>query len=175
MRRAVFLDRDGVLNRAIVRNGRLHAPTRPSEFEILPRVAESCAILKREQFVLIVVTNQPDVSRGKVSRATVEEMNRELLAKLPLDEIRVCYHDDVHRCGCRKPAPGLLIAAARDHDVALERSFMIGDRWQDIEAGGRAGCRTVLVDDGTAQAGSSHPNWRVRSLWEATEVILANS
>jgi D-glycero-D-manno-heptose 1,7-bisphosphate phosphatase len=148
MKRAVFLDRDGVLNRALVRNGIPSPPTSPAEFEILPGVPEALARLRAAGFALIVVTNQPDVARGAASHAAVNALNHLLLRQAPVDEVRVCFHDDDDGCDCRKPKPGLLLAAARDHGLSLPDSWMVGDRWRDIAAGQAAGCRTVFLDRG---------------------------
>lgn len=146
MRRAVFLDRDGVLNRAPVRAGRPQSVLRLEEVELLPGVPEACRMLRDEGFVLVVVTNQPDVARGTLSRAAAEIIHDFLRRQLPIDDIRVCYHDDADGCECRKPRPGMLLAAAREWGIDLARSFMVGDRWRDMEAGRRAGCRTVFID-----------------------------
>ena len=172
-RRAVFLDRDGVLNRAIVRDGRPYPPVRVEEVEILPGVAEALAGLRRAGFLLLVVTNQPDVARGTLSAAVVADIHRHLQAALGLDGIYVCPHDYRDRCACRKPLPGLLQAAARERSVDLASSFMVGDRWRDIEAGRRAGCRTILVDYGYDETLSCEPDSRAASLSEAAAWILA--
>src|SRR5262249_6712786 len=108
---AVFLDRDGVINRAVIREGRPYAPERPEDLEILPGVSNALARLKSAGFALILVTNQPDVARRQQSRETVEAMHARLADALPLDEFRVCYHDDADGCACRKPQPGLLTRA----------------------------------------------------------------
>jgi D-glycero-D-manno-heptose 1,7-bisphosphate phosphatase len=143
---AVFLDRDGVLNRTTTtRDGISVPPARAEQLEILEGVREACKKLRDAGCLLIVVTNQPDVARGTRSRAEVERINTELLRQLPLDCIKVCYHDNEDHCVCRKPAPGLLLAAAEELDVDLSLSFMVGDRSTDVEAGRRAGCRTVIV------------------------------
>ncbi len=171
--RAVFLDRDGVLNRALVRNGRPHPPSNLSELEILPGVPEALAHLRAAGFRLIVVTNQPDVARGVQTRETVEAIHATLQAQLSLDEIRVCYHDDADGCGCRKPAPGLLLDAARDEQLDLPSCFMVGDRWRDIEAGRRAGCTTVFIDHGYAERQPADPRITVKSLAEASVWIAS--
>jgi D-glycero-D-manno-heptose 1,7-bisphosphate phosphatase len=170
--RAVFLDRDGVLNRAVVQDGRPHPPATPEEMEILPGVAEALRDLRAARFRLIVVTNQPDVARGRQTHAAIEAMHARLASRLPLDDIRVCYHDDSDRCRCRKPEPGLLVEAAAHAGVDLAASFLVGDRWRDIEAGRRAGCRTVLIDYGYAEPSGPPPDERVGSLQEAAEWIL---
>jgi len=168
MNQAVFLDRDGVLNRAIVRDSKSYPPRSVDDLEILPGVAEACGVLHQAGFLLIVVTNQPDVARGTQRKEVVEAINRVLAERLPLDEIRVCYHDDDDHCTCRKPQPGLLVQAARDWDIDLPTSFVVGDRWKDIEAGQRAGCRTVFLECGDhTEIEPDHPDHRVSSLIEA--------
>jgi D-glycero-D-manno-heptose 1,7-bisphosphate phosphatase len=149
-RRAVFLDRDGVLNRAIVRDGRPYPPSAPEAFEILPGVAQAAQRLRDAGFLLIVATNQPDVARGTQRREVVEAMNQRLSAAVPIDDFRVCY-DDGDDCPRRKPNPGLLLEAAAAHEIDLPGSFMVGDRWRDVEAGRRAGCRTVFIALGYAE------------------------
>lgn len=172
-RRAVFLDRDGVLNRAFERNGKPHPPEGPAELEVLPGVVEACEALRKAGFLLIVVTNQPDVARGSQSREIVENINAALCARVPIDDVRVCYHDDSDGCSCRKPRPGLVLQAARDWRIDLASSFMVGDRWKDIEAGQRAGCTTLLIDNGWIETVKSVPDRHVHSLLEAAEWILS--
>jgi D-glycero-D-manno-heptose 1,7-bisphosphate phosphatase len=172
MRQAVFLDRDGVLNGAIVRKGGPYPPASLAELKVLPGVVEACTLLRKAGFLTIVVTNQPDVSRGTQGREVVEAINQVLRKRLPLDDIRVCYHDDVDGCPCRKPEPGLLLKAAQDWNINLSASFMVGDRWKDIEAGRRAGCKTVFVDHGYTERQPDNPDHRVGSLIEAVRWIL---
>lgn len=171
-RRAVFLDRDGVLNRAILVKGRPHPPSTLAELEVLPGVVEACAELRNAGFLLIVVTNQPDVARGTQRRDVVESINEALRIKVPIDDIRVCYHDDQDQCACRKPLPGLLIQAAKDWQIDLSASFMVGDRWKDIESGRNAGCKTVLIDCGYREPLLSEPDYRVHSFAEVPGWIL---
>lgn len=172
MRQAVFLDRDGVLNRAVVRDGKPYPPANLSEMEILPGVPEALTLLHAAGFMLIVVTNQPDVARGTTPKAVVEEINNYLTGCLPIDEFRTCYHDSGDGCDCRKPLPGALLAAAKQHDIDLRGSYMIGDRWRDTEAGQRAGCQTIFIDYGYAEKQPESVNHRVRSLAEAAQIIL---
>jgi D-glycero-D-manno-heptose 1,7-bisphosphate phosphatase len=148
--RAVFLDRDGVLNRARVVDGRPYPPATVEEFEILPGVVQALGRFQDAEFLLIVATNQPDVARGTQPRATVEAMNAQLLAVTPIRQIFVCY-DDQDDSPLRKPNPGLLLEAAAAYGIDLAKSFMVGDRWKDVEAGRRAGCRTVFIDLGYAE------------------------
>jgi D-glycero-D-manno-heptose 1,7-bisphosphate phosphatase len=145
MRKAVFFDRDGVLNKPLICHGQPHSPENLEEFEITAEAPEALRSLKRAGFLLIVATNQPNVARGLQPQSMIEQMHERLRTKLPLDDIRVCYHDDHHQCYCRKPRPGLLHEAAEDWGISLNQSYMIGDRWKDVEAGRRAGCRTVLL------------------------------
>ena len=172
MRRAVFLDRDGVLNRAVVRNGKPYSPSGPSEVELLPGSLEACNALRAAGFLLIVVTNQPDVGRGILRHEVVEAIHRLLRAQVPVDDIRVCYHDDADRCNCRKPQAALLLEAAQEWQIDLAKSFMVGDRWKDIEAGRRAGCSTILIDYAYAEHQQTVPDCRVQSLAEAVHWII---
>ncbi|MFN7993962.1 MAG: HAD family hydrolase [Bryobacteraceae bacterium] len=168
MKRAIFLDRDGVLTRALVRNGKPYAPITPDEMEINPDATEALARLKAAGFLLIVVTNQPDVARGITKRADVEKMHANLKAALPLDAFYVCYHTDMDGCACRKPRAGMLLDAAKAYGIELDSSYMIGDRWRDIDAGVAAGCRTIWLDSGYRERGPDHsPDARVASLSEA--------
>ena len=148
MNRAVFLDRDGVLTRALVREARPTRPCTPAEMEIDADAPVALARLKVAGFLLIVVTNQPDVARGITRREDVEAMHATLRAALPLDAVFVCYHDDEDACDCRKPKPGMLLEAAAAHAIDLAESFMVGDRWRDVDAGAAAGCRTIWIDRG---------------------------
>jgi D-glycero-D-manno-heptose 1,7-bisphosphate phosphatase len=161
---AVFLDRDGVLNRAIVRNGKPYPPRDLKEFVMTHGARTALEELKREGFLLIVVTNQPDIARGKTSRADVDKINARLGARLPLDAIEVCEHDDTQQCDCRKPKPGMILRAGEKFGVDLGGSFMVGDRWRDIEAGRRAGCRTILIGDGYNETFPYAPTIKLASL-----------
>jgi D-glycero-D-manno-heptose 1,7-bisphosphate phosphatase len=172
MRRAVFLDRDGVINRALVREGKPYPPASLAEMEVLPGVARALAALREAGFLLIVVTNQPDVARGTTSREVVEEINKHLAARLAIDEFRTCFHDSGDGCDCRKPLPGALLAAAKTHGIDLGKSYMVGDRWRDTEAGQRAGCKTIFIDYGYDEKKPESVDYRVRSLMEATQIIL---
>jgi D-glycero-D-manno-heptose 1,7-bisphosphate phosphatase len=176
MHRAVFLDRDGVLNRVFLHeDGKSHPPVSPHELEVLPGVMDTCQSLRRAGFLLIVVTNQPDVARGTQQREVVEAINRELRRQIPLDDIRVCYHDEDDNCPCRKPKPGMLLEAALTWDIDFKESFMIGDRYTDIEAGRRAGCKTVLVHAANSEMSRCPPDFQAASLREAVKWIFRQS
>jgi D-glycero-D-manno-heptose 1,7-bisphosphate phosphatase len=174
-RRAVFLDRDGVLNRAVVRDGKPYPPANAAEVEILPGVAEALKQLKEAGFVLIVVSNQPDVARGTASRRDVERINAYLAERLPIDRFIMCYHDSGEGCDCRKPRPGMLLAGAREFDVDLGASFMVGDRWRDVEAGIAAGCKTVFIDYGYDEKRPEGYEFRVSSTAQAAKAVLTGS
>ncbi len=175
MNRAVFLDRDGVITRMIHDKGHWRAPMALAEMELLPGVREALERRRRAGFLLIVTTNQPDVRRGGGERAGVEAIHARLREVLPLDDIRVCYHDDADACACRKPAPGMLYAAAVEHDIALARSYMVGDRWRDVGAGQRAGCTTILVDGGHGEPVTIQPDTQAPDLDRAAAWIAADS
>jgi len=143
---AVFLDRDGVINRAVVCDGKPYPPARLEDVEILPGAISSIQRLSERGYVLIGITNQPDVARGTQSREVVESINALIQSRLPLREIFVCYHDNRDNCDCRKPKPGLILQAAEKYGLDLSRSWMVGDRWKDITAGQAAGLKTIFVD-----------------------------
>lgn len=173
-RRAVFLDRDGVINRALEREGKPYPPRSLKEFEILPGVKAACEKLKAAGFSLVVATNQPDVGRGTLPRETVEAIHQFLMRELPVDRVEVCFHPGhgLSDCDCRKPRTGMLVRAAKELRVDLAKSWMIGDRWRDIDCGAAAGCRTIFVDHGYAEPLRQPPDHRVADLPEAAELIL---
>jgi D-glycero-D-manno-heptose 1,7-bisphosphate phosphatase len=172
-RPAVFLDRDGVLNRTFVRDGTPYPPMTLDEVEVLSGVADALKRLSERNLPLIVVTNQPDVARGTQTREMVEKINQHLARALPmLTAFYVCYHDSKDGCQCRKPAPGMLLQAALEHGLDLSASFMVGDRWSDVAAGAAAGCRTFLLDVPYNQAQRCTPDFVVADLPQAANRIL---
>ena len=177
-RRAVFLDRDGVLNRPVVRDGLPCPHATLAEFELYPDVAEGCLELKAAGFLLIVVSNQPDVGRGAQTRETVEAIHDKLRAAVPaLDDIEVCYHaGERHNdpCDCRKPKPGMLLRAATDHGIDLRRSFLIGDRWRDVDCAHGAGCLAIFIDHGYRESLRDRPDFTVSCFSEAVATVLGN-
>jgi D-glycero-D-manno-heptose 1,7-bisphosphate phosphatase len=156
----------------MVREGKPYPPSGLSELVVIPAAHECLRRLKERGFLLIVVTNQPDVGRGAQSFEAVEEVNAELRRRLPLDDVLVCYHDDRDGCACRKPAPGLLLEGAAKYRIDLVSSYMVGDRWRDVEAGRQAGCRTVWIDLSYQERQPDAYDARVESLDEATAWIL---
>jgi len=172
VKRAVFLDRDGVINASVVRNGKPYPPASAAEMEILPGVGDALAKLRAAGFDLIVVTNQPDVARGTQSREAIDAMHDRLQHELALDAIYACFHDDADACACRKPKPGLLLNAARDRGIDLATSFMVGDRWRDTDAGLAAGCRAIFIDRGYSERKPERFAVNVAGLPEAAAWIL---
>ena len=172
--RAVFLDRDGVINRALERDGKPYPPTSLADFEILPGVAEACAKLKQAGYFLVVATNQPDVGRGTLKQEVVEAIHAHITKVLPIDRVEVCFHPGrgASDCDCRKPKPGMLLRAARELGIDLAQSWMVGDRWRDVDCGHAAGCRTVFIDYGYDEALRQTPDFKVKNLLQAAQVIL---
>jgi len=171
--RAVFLDRDGVLNRTVVRDGKPYPPASAAEVDIAAGAESALRELKAQGFKLLVVTNQPDLAKGLTTQEDVDAINRKLAAALPVDEFFVCPHIDGDNCDCRKPKAGLLLEGARKHQIDLSASFMVGDRWRDVEAGQNAGCRTVLIDQGYQEKHPARPpDAIVHSLREAADWVL---
>ena len=147
-RPAVFLDRDGVLNKLVDRDGAPGSPRSIDEFQLIDGVEEACRELRSSGYALVVVTNQPELARQQLSPANLADIHAELDRRIEPEVIKHCPHDDGDVCDCRKPKPGMLIDAARTLDLALHSSIMVGDRWKDIDAGKSAGTKTVLVDNG---------------------------
>ncbi len=174
--RAVFLDRDGVINEPKVIDGRPYPPLSIDEFVIIPGVAEACAKLKQAGYRLVVATNQPDVGRGTLKQEIVEEIHAHMCRVLPIDRVEVCFHpgQGASDCQCRKPKPGMLLRAARELDIDLCASWMVGDRWRDIDCGHAAGCRTVFIDYGYDEPLRQAPDFRVKNLREASEIVLGS-
>ena len=168
----VFLDRDGVLNRAVVRDGRPYPPANVADMEIAPEAPEALRRLKQAGFLLVVVTNQPDVARGTTPLIVAEAINARITDTMPVDAVEMCIHDDADRCDCRKPKPGMLVRSAARLQIDLAASVMVGDRWRDIEAGRAAGCRTVLVGDGYGEPATCAPDMTVAHMGEAATWIL---
>jgi len=173
MRQAVFLDRDGVLNALVERDGRRLSPLSDAEFTLLPGAAEAIRALRGAGLLAIVVTNQPEIRRSRLSAVNLALMHARLERDLEINAIYVCPHDDADACGCRKPRPGLLQTAARDWDIDLAGSFLVGDTWKDIAAGRAAGCRTILVVD-TNRGRLESPESRAEAKCEKADARVAD-
>jgi len=141
--KAVFLDRDGVINHTVFRRGAQRAPQDLSEWAWVEGVHETLHSLAQRGYTLVVCTNQPDVSRGWQTREQVDAFHELIVAELPIARVYACFHDNAADCACRKPRPGMLQMASQELGLDLRQSFMIGDRVSDIEAGKAAGCRTI--------------------------------
>jgi D-glycero-D-manno-heptose 1,7-bisphosphate phosphatase len=168
---AAFLDRDGVINVPLVREGRPYPPLSLGDFELYRDAEESVLRLRAAGFAVVVVTNQPDVARGVVSKDEIDAIHREMCRLVPVDAVYACFHDDKDGCPCRKPAPGLLLDAAAEMAIDLAHSFMVGDRWRDVEAGRRAGCCTVHIDRNYSERLPEGADWVTLSLSEAVDWI----
>ena len=173
MIKAIFLDRDGVINHTVFRMGKPRAPYTFEEFSFIDGVSASIKAFKEAGYLIIVVTNQPDVSRGWVSRAQVDLINGHVKSCLPVDEIMACFHVDQDDCQCRKPRPGMLIEASKKWDIDLFQSFMVGDRLSDVEAGLKANCKTVLISESLLLPSEMRAHHQSSSLIEASHWILS--
>jgi D-glycero-D-manno-heptose 1,7-bisphosphate phosphatase len=173
-RPAVFLDRDGVLNAVVMRDGKPASPRSLEELQIAPEAPASLQALKDAGFLLLAATNQPDISRGLMAEAAARAINRALERALPLDEISICPHDNADACNCRKPKPGMLLGMAARHAVDLARSWMVGDQERDIACGQAAGCRTVLLARDYNRPGESRATFVAESLSQAVARILSS-
>jgi D-glycero-D-manno-heptose 1,7-bisphosphate phosphatase len=171
VKRAVFLDRDGVINRPIIRGGKPYPPLDVRDFELLPGVVEACQRLKEAGFYIIVVTNQPDVGRGAAAHEKIEAIHKKICAELPIDRVEVCY-DGEDDSEFRKPNPGMLLRAAAALDLDLQSSFMVGDRWRDVDCGHAAGCCTIFIDHGYAEPLRKAPHFRTQDLPGAARIIV---
>ena len=170
--KAIFLDRDGVINRTVVKGGRPYPPSSLAKLEIFPGVKAALKSLHKAGYLLIIVTNQPDVARGTTPKAIVDEIHKHMLAEFPIEKILCCFHDNKDNCECRKPKPGLIFVAAENYNLVLSECYMIGDRWRDIDAGLLAGCKTIFIDYGYAEKQPEQFHYKVRSLYEASKIIL---
>src|SRR5262245_36299466 len=178
-RPAVFLDRDGVINRVTIRDGLPHPPSHVGEFELYEDVPDGCARLKSANFLLVVITNQPDVGRGTQTRKVVEAMNLKMQSGLPfLDRVEGCYHGGEQfgqSCGCRKPQPGMILRAAAELNIDPKRSYVIGDRWRDVDCARAAGCRAILIQRGYKEMLREPPDFTVANFNEAVNAVLSDA
>jgi D-glycero-D-manno-heptose 1,7-bisphosphate phosphatase len=175
MAKAIFLDRDGVIVIPEFRDGRSFAPTRLEAYKFYPEAFESLSRLKMAGYKLVVVTNQPDVGKGLIPQDVVNEMHDRLRKTMPVDLIKACFHSQATGCNCRKPKPGMLFEAARELQIDLAQSYMVGDRASDVEAGEAAGCSTVFIDLNYLERRPASPTFTVRSIAEAADCILGSN
>ena len=169
-KKAVFLDRDGVINEVIFRdNVKPIAPWSIEEFKLCDGITEPLRELKNSGYLLFVVSNQPDISKGLIDIQVVQQMNDIIASQFPIKKVVFCPHEDRHNCSCRKPKPGMLIKLAEEFGVDLKRSYMIGDNWKDIVAGEAAGCKTILIK--RAYNKTVNADYSVQSLQKITNII----
>jgi D-glycero-D-manno-heptose 1,7-bisphosphate phosphatase len=168
--RAVFFDRDGVVNKIILRDGKPFSPRTIEEFVLTEGIRETVSSLKKRGYKTILISNQPEVARGRITLDTLDQMMQRVQREVGLDDLFICLHDDDDRCACRKPEPGMILEASRKWKIDLRASFVIGDTWKDMEAGKAAGCKTILLD--AVYNRDVRSDFRVTSLAEAAELIL---
>ena len=171
-RRAVFIDRDGVLNRAVVRGGKPYPPALLADVEIMPGAPEAVARLKGAGFLTVMVTNQPDPAKGLQRRSVAEAINDYVARTVDIDVVKVCWCLEGDDCDCYKPKPGMLLEAASEYGIDLAASYIIGDRWRDVGAGKNAGCRTILIDCGYDEAAAVSPDSTAQSIVEGAYMVL---
>jgi D-glycero-D-manno-heptose 1,7-bisphosphate phosphatase len=169
-RRAVFLDRDGVLTEPIVRGGVAYAPTRVEDFVLVADAGEQVQRLRDAGFLCIVFTNQPERQKNLLSQADLDEMHRQMCAIVPLDDVYVCPHDGTTACRCRKPATGMIDDAAERWGIDVPSSYVIGDRWRDVDAGRAAGCYSILIE--RSYSVDARGDIHVTTLGEAVDEVL---
>lgn len=169
-KRAMFLDRDGVINEVLFHGSEKPiAPWKLEEFKLIQGMKKPLEELCQMGYHLFVVSNQPDITKGYVDTSTVEKMNKIILESLPIHDIMICPHDDHCNCNCRKPKPGMLLDLSKKWKIDLKKSFLIGDNWRDIEAGKAAGCINILLDKPYNK--SVEANYRVKNLNSVVKLI----
>ena len=172
MNKAVFLDRDGVINKPIIIDGKGYAPQLLKDFKIFPKVKSDVKKLKNKGFKVFVITNQPDIGNKLLKKKTLNEMHSLLKAKVSIDKIYCCSHTRNDRCKCRKPKPGMIIKASNESKINLKESYMVGDRKIDIDAGLKAGCKTIFVNNNYYEKRPTKQEKTVKSLHAAVKYIL---
>ena len=172
--KAVFFDRDGVLNIPSVLNGKPYAPRKFIDFKIYDGVKESLEKIKSAGFFIVVITNQPDIGNGLVDIKEINVMHEFLKKELPIDYIEICPHSQTSNCNCRKPKPGLIFSAVDKHKIDLSKSWLIGDRWSDIVAGVSSGLKTIFIDHKyTEKTQNFGPDYVVSTTQKACELVLS--
>jgi len=171
MKSGVFLDRDGVVNKIILKERRPYSPRKLDQLEILDGVRDAVKILQKLGFKVVVITNQPEISRGLITENLVMEMHNKISEETGIKNFYFCRHDDFHDCGCRKPKTGMLLRAAVELDLDFNQSYLVGDRWKDIQAGQKVGCKCYFIDNNYDEPMPISPFHTVKSLYEAAILI----
>jgi D-glycero-D-manno-heptose 1,7-bisphosphate phosphatase len=171
MNSGVFLDRDGVVNKIILKERRPYSPRKLDQLEILDGVRDAVKILKKLGFKVVVVTNQPEISRGLITEDLIMEMHNKISEETGIESFYFCRHDDFHDCECRKPKTGMLLRAAVELDLDFNQSYLVGDRWKDIQAGQKVGCKCYFIDNNYDEPRPIFPFRTVKSLYEAAILI----
>jgi len=169
--KAVFLDRDGVINH-VVFHKEVNKPSSPwniEEFKLIKGIYKPLMKLKKMGFLLFIISNQPDINRGRIKNGTTEKINKIIYEKFPIEDIMICPHDDKDNCVCRKPKPGMIEIIAKKYNINIKESFLIGDGWKDIEAGKKAGLTTILIDKDYNR--DAKADYRVKNLEKSFEII----
>jgi D-glycero-D-manno-heptose 1,7-bisphosphate phosphatase len=173
MRRAIFLDRDGVINKPIIIKKKPKSPCNLKQFKLLPKIKISLKGLKKLKYLIFIVSNQPDIGNLKISWNFINKINNYLMNRFPIDNILICPHTNRDKCRCRKPLPGMIIQLAKKYKINLKKSFVIGDRWKDIVAGKRANCKTILINYNYCEK-KIKSDYKVKSLYKAYEIIKSH-
>lgn len=171
MSKAIFLDRDGVINKVIIREGRPFSPRSMDEFQIIQGVSEAIALLQKEGLLVVLITNQPDLANGLISNSLISEMHEKIRSETGIIHFYFCGHNDLQNCECRKPKVGMLLQASRDLGINLDSSYLVGDRWKDIKAGQKVGCKCYFIDNNYNEPRPSPPFYAVKSLYEAAVLV----
>ena len=175
LNKAIFLDRDGVVNRTLIINKKPYAPRKIEDFKLMPNLLENISLLKKKKFLLIIITNQPDIGNGLMKRKTLNLMHKKLLNNAPIDDIFVCSHSQNQNCRCRKPKNGLIIKAKKKYNINLAESYLIGDRSIDIQAGKISNCKTIFIDRKYNESSPTSQIITVTSLKSAVKYLIKNN
>ena len=169
--KAIFLDRDGIINKVVLKKGKPAPPIDFNEFELTEGIVETLQVLKQAGYLLIIFTNQPDVRRGDQTQTRVEAFHRHIQEILPIDRVYVCYHDSQDNCDCRKPKPGMLKQAQQDFNIDFQKSFVVGDRWRDVDAGNAVGCRTLFMDYQYDESLRTQPSFIIHKIRQVLDIV----
>ena len=173
--KALFLDRDGIINRSFKnKKGKPKAPTLFKDFIFLPFLKNYLNEIKKLNFNIIIITNQPDISYGVLKEAELYKMHSKIYSSLPVTNIYVCKHSKEDNCKCRKPKTGLFRQALKKYNLNLKNSYAIGDRWSDIVASYKCGIKSIYVDRNYNEPKPTKQIFTTKSTKKALEYIIKN-